>query len=137
MPMIVHKIMCTSQNQVKKFKTILDLTWKYQKTRPDGLKAAIHSHFDIKMSAISIYHESIPGLLNKGQKFLCACSRTQENKKNKVGPILWDTLYVGIIGSILAVLLYFRALARGHMSNSCWWRHGWCVGVGGAGEANL
>ena len=34
-----------------------------------------------------------PGLLNKGQKFLCTCSRTRENDKNKVGTYLWDTLY--------------------------------------------
>ena len=27
------------------------------------------------------------------QEFLCMCSRTRENNKNKVGPMIWDTLY--------------------------------------------
>ena len=29
----------------------------------------------------------------KGQKFLCMCSRTQENDKNEVKTDFWDTLY--------------------------------------------
>ena len=33
-----------------------------------------------------------PGLLNKGQKFLCTCSRTWEVSENKVKSDLWDTL---------------------------------------------
>ena len=34
------------------------------------------------------------GLSNGYQKFLCTCSRTRENNKNKVKSDLWDTLYV-------------------------------------------
>ena len=34
------------------------------------------------------------GLSNGYQKFLCTCSRTRENNKNKVKTDLWDTLYV-------------------------------------------
>ena len=34
-----------------------------------------------------------PGLLKKCQKFICTCSRTWENDKNKVEPVLWDTRY--------------------------------------------
>ena len=33
------------------------------------------------------------GLSDGYEKFLCMCSRTRENNENKVGPILWDTLY--------------------------------------------
>ena len=33
------------------------------------------------------------GLSNGYEKFLCTCSRSQENGKKKVGPIIWDTLY--------------------------------------------
>ena len=33
------------------------------------------------------------GLSNGYQKFLCTCSRTRENNKNKVKTDLWDTLY--------------------------------------------
>ena len=34
------------------------------------------------------------GLYNGYQKFLCTCSRTRENNKNKVKSDLWDTLYL-------------------------------------------
>ena len=34
------------------------------------------------------------GLSNGYQKFLCTCSRTRENNKNKVKSDLWDTLYI-------------------------------------------
>ena len=37
-----------------------------------------------------------PGLLKNGQKDLCTCSRSRENGKKKVGPIIWDTLYIDI-----------------------------------------
>ena len=33
------------------------------------------------------------GLSNGYEKFLCLCSRTRENNKNKVETVMWDTLY--------------------------------------------
>ena len=35
------------------------------------------------------------GLSNGYEKFLCMCSRTRENNKNKAGPVIWYTLYAG------------------------------------------
>ena len=42
------------------------------------------------------------------QKFLFMCSRTRENNKNKVGPVIWDTLQLAIsqlLGSCYIELL--------------------------------
>ena len=34
------------------------------------------------------------GLSDGYENFLCMCSRIQENNKNKVETVLWDTLYI-------------------------------------------
>ena len=58
-----------------------------------------------------------PGLLNKGQKFLCACSRTSENDKNKVNTDFWDTLYHRRLQ-----LSFFNWLPKFYLGLSFLWR---------------
>ena len=46
----------------------------------------------------------------------CMCSRTRENNENKVGPILWDTLYNGITNYNTCYILLFgehRPITKG------------------------
>ena len=53
------------------------------------------SYFYINFQNSSNSCSKFQGLLKKGQKFLCMCSRTRENDKNKVKSDFWDTLYKG------------------------------------------
>ena len=65
------------------------------------------------MSIISVISKSIfkklsdskfPEFINTHQIFVFRYSRSRQNFKNKVGPILWDTLYLVTIHSNLVAM---------------------------------
>ena len=79
--------MCKSRTNIKIVFTFCAITW-----------SIFHVGRKVRWVLKSKFH----GLSNGYQKFLCTCSRTRENNKNKVKSDLWDTLYLHIHISISA-----------------------------------
>ena len=50
--------------------------------------------FHVGWKARWVSESKFRGLFNGYENFLCMCSRTWENNKNKVDPMIWDTLYI-------------------------------------------
>ena len=81
---------------------ILPSKWYFQNPVCLTFCAVSWSIFGWKVRWVS--RSKFRGLFDGYEKFLCMCSRTRENNKNKVKSDFWDTLY--IVNSI--ILMFTR-----------------------------
>ena len=71
----------------------LPLIWYFQNPICLTFCSVTRSIFHVGWKVRWVSESKFRGLSNGNEKFLCMCSRNWENNKNKVGPMIWDTLY--------------------------------------------
>ena len=63
------------------------------------------SIFNVGWKVRWVSESKFRGLSDGYEKFLCMCSRSRKNGKKKVGPVIWDTLYI-IYSDLLINFVY-------------------------------
>ena len=57
--------------------------------------AVTWSIFNVGWKVRWVSESKFRGLSDGYDEFLCTCSRSRQNGEKKVGPVIWDTLYIG------------------------------------------